>query len=96
MEVQTIKIESRNKIKSKTIYNNLRMRLLGRRVLVERVYQIHSMLMRREMLKEWFEALAIHLEGIPIVWIFNFHCPVWINHLNDEGASPTRAELSRE
>ena len=36
------------------------------------------------MLKEWFEELAIHLKGIPIVRIFNFHCSVWINHLNDE------------
>ena len=54
------------------------------------------MLVRREMLKEWFEALAIHLEGVPIVRIFNFHGFVWINHLNDERASPTRAELSRK
>ena len=54
------------------------------------------MLVRREMLKEWFEALAIHLEGVSIGRIFNLHGPVWINHLNDEWASPTRAELSRE
>ena len=85
-----------NKNKSKTIYNNLRMRLLGRRVLVERVYQIHSVLVRREILKEWFEALAIHLEGVPIVRIFNFHGSVWIDHLNDERVSPTRAELPRK
>ena len=64
--------------------------------MVERVYQIHSMLVRREMLKERFEALAIYFEGIPIVRIFNFHDSVWINHLNDEWASPTRAELSRK
>ena len=54
------------------------------------------MLVRREMLKEWFEALAIHLEGVPIVRILNFHGSVWINHLNDERASPTRVELSRK
>ena len=64
--------------------------------MVERVYQIHSVLMRREMLKEWFEALAVHLERVAIVRIFNFHGSVWINHLNDERASPTRAELSRK
>ena len=54
------------------------------------------MLVRREMLKEWFEALAIHLEGVPSVRIFNLHGSLWINHLNDEWVSPTRAELSRE
>ena len=63
---------------------------------MEWVYQIHSVLVRREMLKEWLEALAVHLEGVPIVRIFNFHGSVWINHLNDERASPTRTELSRK
>ena len=46
------------------------------------------------MLKEWFEALAIHLEGFSSVRIFNLHGSVWINYLNDEWASPTRAELA--
>ena len=54
------------------------------------------MLVRREMFKERFEALAIQLEGVSIVWIFNLHGSVWVNHLNDEWASPTRAELSRK
>ena len=67
-----------------------------RRVVVERVYQILSMLLSREMLKEWFEALAIHLEGFSSVRIFNFHGSVWIDYLNDEGASPARAELTRK
>ena len=54
------------------------------------------MLVRREMFKERFEALAIHLEGVSIVRIFNLHGSVWVNHLNDEWASPTRAELSKK
>ena len=48
------------------------------------------------MLKEWFKALAIHLEGFSSVRIFNLHSSVWINHLNDEWASPTRAELAQK
>ena len=95
-EVKRIKTKNKNKNKSKTIYNNLRVMLLGRRVLVERVYQIFTVLLRIKMFKERFEALAIHLEGVSIVWIFNFHGSVWIDHLNNERASPTRAELSRK
>ena len=48
------------------------------------------------MLKEWFEALAIHFEGFSSVRIFDLHGSVGINYLNDEWASPTGAELSRE
>ena len=95
-DVKRIKTKSKNKNKSKTIYNNLRVMLLRRRGLVERVYQIFTVLLRIKMFKEWFEALAIHLEGVSIVWIFNFHGSVWIDHLNNERASPTRAELSKK
>ena len=66
------------------------------RVLVERIYQIVTMLLRVEMLKEWFEALAIHFEGFASVQIFNLHGSVWKNHLNNEWANPTRAELARK
>ena len=72
------------------------MRLLGRRGLVERIYQIFTVLLRIEMLKEWFEALAIHFEGFSSVRIFDLHGSVGINYLNDEWASLTGAELSRE
>ena len=48
------------------------------------------------MFKEWFEAFAIHLEGFSRFRIFNLHGSVWINHLNNEWASPTRAELARK
>ena len=48
------------------------------------------------MLKEWFEALAIHFEGFSSVRIFDLHGSVGINYLNDEWASLTGAELSRE
>ena len=65
-------------------------------MLVERVYQIFTVFLRVKMFKERFEALAIHLEGVSIVWILNFHGSVWINLLNDERASPTGAELSRK
>ena len=95
-EIKVRKTKSENKNKSKTIYNNLRKMLLGRRVLVERVYQIFIVLLRIKMVKERFEALAIHFEGVSIVWIFNFNGSVWIDHLNNERASPTRAELSRK
>ena len=95
-EGKIMKTKSKNKNKSKTIYNDLRVMLLGRRVLVERVYQIFTVLLRIEMFKERFEALAIHLEGVSIVRIFNFHRPIWIDHLNNERASPSRAELSRK
>ena len=95
-EGKRIKTKSKIKNKSKTMYNSLRVMLLGRRVLVEWVYQIFTVLLRIKMFKEWFEALAIHLEGVSIVWIFNFHCSIWIDHLNNERASPPRAELSRK
>ena len=85
-EVKIREIESKNekKKKIKTIYNKLRTNLLGRRVLVERIYQIFTMLLRIEMFEEWFESLDIHFEGLPSVRIFNLHGFVWINYLNDE------------
>ena len=64
--------------------------------MVERIYQIFTVLLRIEMLKEWFEALAIHFEGFSNVRIFDLHSTVGTNYLNDEWAGPTGAELSRE
>ena len=48
------------------------------------------------MLEECFQALAIDFKRLYSIRIFNLHCPVRVNYLNNERASQLRAEFSWE
>ena len=48
------------------------------------------------MLEEWLQALAIDFKRLSNIRIFNLHCTVWVYHLDNERAGPTRAEFSSE
>ena len=64
--------------------------------MVQRIYQVLTILLKIEMIEEWLQALTIDFKRLSSIRIFNLHGSVWINYLNNERVSPTREEFPWE